>query len=106
MRKSSQGTTPCFILSLPDDCGIDLTAVGEVYVTFEQQRTKLTKTGAELADIQATKVYVELTQEESILFNQGVIDVQLNWTYSSGRRGASKIKKIQMKRNTERRVLA
>ena len=105
-----RGTTPTFTLSLQDQT-VDLTQALNVYATFEQTRKnscppvfKITKTGDAL-EISEHSVDVYFTQEESLQFVPGTIQIQLNWTYSEGERACSNIISIAIGRNLEGGVL-
>ena len=76
-----QGTTPTFILTLPNT--VDLTAVSNLYFSLEQGSTKLQKTGSSLS-IDGQNISVYLTQAETLKFNTGRANLQLNWTYPDG----------------------
>lgn len=90
----ARGTTPTFTLSF-DDEGLDLTRARNVYATFEQGGTQITKTGEDLV-IGAKTVEVYMTQEETLSFKAGSVDVQVNWTSAGGKRASSDIKAIRL----------
>lgn len=51
-------------------------------------------------------IKVSLTQEETLSFRGNLeAEIQLNWTYSSGARGATKTKKISLYKNLIREAL-
>lgn len=100
-----KGTTPTFTLTLPEE--VDLTTAQNVYVTFEKGKKELRKTGDDLV-VTAHQVEVYLSQEETLSFPSGNVDLQLNWTYQDGgmiKRAASNIVSVSMKTNLEDRVL-
>lgn len=97
-----QGVTPTFTLTVPED--IDLTEAANVYATFQQSKTILTKKGADL-DISAHEVGVYLKQAETLAFEKGRVLVQLNWTYADGSRCATQKKGIEWDDNLLREVL-
>lgn len=99
-----RGTTPNIILTVPEN--VDLLEATNIYVTFSQIKEldktnyydndatiTVTKTGDALT-VDAHSVSVYLTQEESLTFTEHWIEVQLNWTYPDGKRGATKTAKI------------
>lgn len=84
MLKTMQGLTPTITINVPEE--VDLTEAANVYVSFKQGQ-RVTK--AATFDVFAHQVDVYLTQAETLAFNVGTVEVQLNWTYSSGQRGAT-----------------
>lgn len=103
MAKAMQATTPTFSLILPD--GIDLSGAENAYVTFRQGVRLLTKTGDEL-DVGTNQVDVYLSQAETLQFRKGVVEIQLNWTYSGGQRAATTVVEIDWKENLLQRVVS
>ena len=82
-----RGTTPIFTLTFTD---VDLTGAAHVYVTFKQGGRILTKSDADLT-VTATNIEVGLTQEETLMFNVGNVQIQANWTLANGSRTASEV---------------
>ena len=97
-----RGTTPTFILKITND--VDLTEAVNVYATFEQYYTKITKTGEDI-EVTAHQVDVYLSQEETLQFAEGKVKIQLNWTYLDGRRACSNIIAVCVKANLVGEVL-
>ena len=85
------GTTPTFTLTFADE-NLDLTSAQNVYVTFHShhQSSSLTKTGEDLT-VEEKSIAVYLTQEETLSFYEGDVEIQANWTSSTGGRCASDI---------------
>lgn len=79
MKGFVRATTPTFTLTVKDK-NVDLTQSINVYATFEQTGTKITKTGNDL-EVEEQVVKCWLTQEESLSLSVGSLDVQVNWTY-------------------------
>lgn len=80
-----RGTTPTLTFNMP----FDSTGVEEIYITFVQGReTVLEKT---LADVVWNKkvIEVELTQEETLEFKTGMIEIQLRVKFDDGTAMAS-----------------
>lgn len=98
-----RGTTPTFKLTLNDET-VDLTQALNVYATFKQLNTLITKSGVDI-EVTANEVDVYLSQAETLQFSEGYIDVQLNWTYTDGRRACSNIIKVAIGRNLINEVL-
>ena len=83
-----RGTTPTFRLSIDSD--IDLTEMDNVYATFQQGEYLVTKTGEDI-EVLPQEVDVYFSQEETLMFNKGTVDIQLNWTFENGKRACSNI---------------
>ena len=98
----TRGTTPTFILTLPVD--VDLTTANNVYATFQQGLTKLTKTGDALT-IEGNIVNVFLSQKETLSFYGGSVEIQLNWTYADGKRACTNIVTVPVNKNLIGEVL-
>ena len=102
-----KGTTPTYILTLPQD--IDLDNASEVVVTFSDfhyQRI-LEKSGADLT-IEDNTISVFLSQEETLRFPEGKVRIQVNWTYISGGqmlRACSEIATIHAQKNLKNEVI-
>lgn len=78
--------------------GVDLTGC-DVYVDYKQgSRTRRVKVEPEY-DGADTVLEVEWTQEQSAVFKEGDVDVQVNWIYPDGSRDASEIATIESTRN-------
>lgn len=106
-----RGTTPTFTLNINDPTNtLDLRSAQNVYVTFEQGRHCVTKTGDDLS-VQARSVSGWLTQQESLSFEAGKpATVQVNWTYldmdGTVRRAATKVQDVRVNRQLLSEVLA
>lgn len=92
-----RGTTPTFQLKITDD-SVDLTQALNVYATFKQLGFQIDKSGEDI-EVYEKQVDVFLSQEETLQFGDGNLEVQLNWTYGDGSRAASNIKTIQVTKN-------
>ena len=97
-----RGTTPTFVLNL--EGSVDLTDAHNVYATFYQKGVTITKTGDDI-EIHPTQVEVYFTQEESLKFKTGAIQIQVNWTYSNGSRSCTDIASVSVDRNLIGEVL-
>ena len=98
-----QGTTPTFILTLPNT--VDLTVVKNLYFTLEQGNVKLTKKGEDLS-VEGQEVSVYLGQEETLMFTPGRATLQLNWTYDGGTRACSNIVTVPVGHNLLKEVVS
>lgn len=106
-----RGTTPTFKLKIAD-ANLDLREARNIYATFEQGSTELTKTGEDLEltvtqveDVYQNEIDVFLSQAESLSFKSGNIYCQLNWTYNNGTRACSNIISIKVGSNLIGEVL-
>lgn len=98
-----QGTTPTFILTLPNT--IDLTAVKNLYFTLEQGNVKLDKNGEDLS-VEGQEISVYLSQNETLMFSPGRANLQLNWTYDGGTRACSNIVSVPVGPNLLKEVVS
>ena len=84
--KTMQGLTPAVTLKVPTTT--DLTQAAHVYVSFKQGNRLVLKLTENL-DVSAHQVVVYLTQEQTLMFKVGPVEIQANWTYANGQRGAT-----------------
>ena len=85
----ARATTPTFTLTFTEE-ELDLTQAANVYVTFEQGKKSLTKTGDDLT-ISSKQSEVYLNQSETLQFGVGLVKIQANWTLAGGRRASSNV---------------
>ena len=87
----SRGTTPAFLLTF-DDEELDLTMAYNVYVTFRSKGSTftVTKSGDDI-DVKDKEITVSLSQEETLRFSEGPVEIQVNWTNAFGDRYASEV---------------
>lgn len=84
-----QGTTPTFILSLPQ--GWNLTLASKIVASFHCSGVQY-DVEPDAADITATTVTVRLTQEQTLAWvYQSDLKIQLNWLLPNGTRIASTV---------------
>jgi len=84
----------------------------DVYVSIEQGKTELTKSGADLTittetvqQVTNTLISFTLTQQESALFDYDRnADIQVNWI-KNGVRGATRIETVHVLRNLLNEVI-
>ncbi len=96
-------TTPTITLTVE---GVDISA-HDIYVSLEQGKLELVKTGNDLIvttdvheQVTDTVITFTLSQEESASFNFGKsVSVQVNYISSDGVRDATEIKNIGVMRN-------
>ena len=96
-------TTPTISLVVE---GVDISG-NDVYVSLEQGKLELTKSGASLnittetvQQVTNTNITLTLTQEESASFDYNKnVSVQVNWITSGGVRSATEIKTISVMKN-------
>lgn len=101
--KTMQGTTPTFVLTLPDT--VDLTEAQNVYVTFNQgSQNSLTKTGNDIV-VSAHQVDVYMAQKDTLQFRNGTVLIQMNWTFSGGQRAATNVVSLDWDANLLKKVV-
>lgn len=96
-------TTPVFTLTFTEE-GLDFTTAKDVYVTFTQAFTSITKTGEDLELTEKT-ISLFMTQEETSGFGEGNVDIQANWLTVDGTRAASEIVTYPFTRQLLQRVV-
>lgn len=97
----ARATTPTFTLTFTEEA-LDLTQATNVYVTFEQDELNFTKTDLDVAEKQ---VDVYLSQEETLRFKVGVVNIQVNWTMANGHRACSDVKQVEITKQLLRQVI-
>lgn len=98
-----RGTTPTYTCTFSDE-SVDLTTATNVYVTFEQGKNNITKSGEDII-VSAKQVEVYMTQRDTLLFEDGTVKVQVNWTNAGGRRLSSSVKEVELSEQLLRRVV-
>lgn len=88
-----RGTTPDYVLSIS---GYDLTDQS-LYVTIAQYANKITLTGERLtvtydSETNITSIVFSLTQEETLAFKSGNVEVQIRFIDADGVAQATEIK--------------
>ena len=96
-----KGTTPTFTLTVAD---ADLTEAVNVYVTFKQGDILISKSGDDITVAEHT-INVYLTQEETLKFRSGKLQVQVNMTYENGGRACTEIATVEVGNNLVESVL-
>ena len=99
----ARATTPTFTCTFTEQT-LDLTTANNVYVTFSQGAKAITKTGTAL-EIQAKQIDVYLSQKETLLFEEGMVEVQANWTGANGMRAASEVEVVELTRQLLKKVV-
>lgn len=99
----ARGTTPTFHLTFSEN-QLDLTTANNVYVTFEQNTRKLTKSGEALV-VHEKQIDVYLDQKDTLGFRVGGVEVQANWTMANGRRASSEICVVEFSKQLLERVI-
>lgn len=97
-----QGLTPTIIVRVPQT--IDLTEASNHYVSIKQNDCLVLKK-SEGFIVEQHEVEIYLTQEETLRFRTGTIFLQLNWTYATGQRGATRWIGIRVEPNQLLEVL-
>lgn len=83
-----QGLTPTITIRVADT---DLTEAANVYPSIKQGKTLITPEDF-IVDEHQVEIY--LSQSETLMLAPGGCEVQLNWTYASGQRGATRPKTL------------
>lgn len=92
-----RGTTPTLTIKCID---VDVKDLASIYVTFKQGNIELTKTNNDIVvDLENNAVNVPLSQEDTLTFNKGTVDVQIRALLSDGTTAiASKIRTFSMEK--------
>lgn len=98
-----RATTPTYILTLPQNSGIDLTEAQEVHFTLRQNKYSIDKI---VVPTDSKTVEVTLSQAETINLKEGGAEIQLNWIYADGKRGATYVSPVRVDRQLLSEVLA
>lgn len=78
----------------------DYLSQAHIYITFKQGNTLITIDSPDCVEKDGgTEIYVNLSQEQTSQFVVGPVQIQANWIWSSGSRGATEIAYIQMTEN-------
>lgn len=97
------GTTPTFTLILPQE--YNLTTADKVYFAIRQGNVLIKKESPSGVAVIANRAQVYLSQRDTLRFKKGTAKIQLNWTYSNGNRGGTKVKEIEIDENLLEEVL-
>lgn len=87
-----RGTTPTLKIKVN---GANIQQFSKIYVTFRQGETEVTKTNEEI-DIKENVLSIWMSQEDTLKFVHGHVDVQLRAVTESGVAVASGIKMLFM----------
>ena len=100
-----QFTTPTLIFTF-DDENLDLTQASQIIVSMESMGTRkqIEKSGSDLV-VEAKKVTIELSQEETSALSIGDVKMMINWVFANGKRGASKKAIVNIEENLHRAVM-
>lgn len=91
-----RGSTSATTLTVPES--LDLTAAKAVYVTFAQGGKLLTKkSGDPGLEIEAHTVRVRMTQQETLDFFVGPVEIQLRWIMPDGTADGTEVAKVYNK---------
>lgn len=85
-----RGTTPTICLTVMTS--LDLSKIKTVWVTFQNLVYERTYTGEEVKIVPETKkIYVEMSQEETLSLSSGKLDIQIRFLMDDGRAYATEI---------------
>ena len=96
-------TTPTLTLTFTDE-GLDLTTASSVYVTLKQNNTVVSKSGTSIT-VAPKQVTTVLNQGDTLHFNEGFADIQVNWVYDNGKRACSNVQTIKLSRQLLKAVI-
>ena len=85
-----QGLTPTITVTV---AAVDLTEAENIYPSIKQGAEVLRPT---IFDVAAHQVDIYLTQAETLALSPGMAELQINWTYATGQRGAIDPKSIRV----------
>ena len=96
-----QGTTPTIVINVNN---IDLSELKSVYITFEQDGYLLRKDMSQI-EIEDDEIRITLTQEETLKFKKGIVNVQLRAITQDGLVIASSIATTTVHRILDKEVI-
>ena len=89
-----RGTTPDIIMTLE---GIDFIDLSDIYITFKQDKNFITKTMQDVTyDEESRQINIHLTQEDTLLFHNGYVFIQLRAKTGSGNAVATDIVRLNV----------
>lgn len=87
-----RGTTPTLRIKVE---GIEVNLLTSIFLTIKQGKYELTKTEADITkNVQENRLDVELTQEETLAFNDGNVNIQLRSILANEKVVASNIQTV------------
>lgn len=91
-----RGTTPTVCLALITSQ--DISEVEQMWVTFKTPAVEITYTGDEISvNTAEKKIYVTMTQEETLSFGAGSVKVQVRYLTKDGKAFATDIEEVPVK---------
>lgn len=79
-----QGLTPTITVTVPETT--DLTEALNIYPSIKQAKSLVRP---ETFVVSEHQVDIYLTQRDTLNLSPGIAEIQLNWTYATGQRGAT-----------------
>ncbi|MFA6719735.1 MAG: hypothetical protein WCS15_11685 [Prevotella sp.] len=89
-----RGTTPTFTFTL----SVDTSVLSEIWFTFSQDREELLTRDMSECDLDGTTITFTMNQNETLLFHDGTVEMQVRALFTDGTAGASEIVKMQASR--------
>lgn len=89
-----RGTTPTHIFNVD----IDLTDAAVIYITYRQKGKNLLEITGDDLTVDPEKITAKLTQEQTLAFEPGTVDIQIRARFEDGSAIASNV--IQTTANT------
>lgn len=93
-----RGTTPTITFNITSD--IDYAEIAEIWITFKStsvERNYVYTDGEVIVDEENHQFSIEMTQNDTLQFPKGMMEVQIRLLMSNGKSYASKIMTIQIK---------
>jgi len=88
-----RGSTPVNVF----DVDIDLTGA-TIFITYRQNGVNIIeKTGQDIA-VTSKDLTVSLSQEETLIFTEGVVEIQIRYVFPNGQADASNIMRVSAER--------
>lgn len=91
-----QGSTTAMSLTVPES--LDLMNAAAIYVTVAQGKKIVTKkSGDPGVTVDHHVIHVKMTQQETLSFDVGVVEIQLRWLMPDGSAEATEIARVNNK---------
>lgn len=82
-----RGTNPYIVIKFKSDSEIEFNSIDEIWVTIKAKSgsKEITKQKSDMIfDVDNAKIYVQLTQQDTLLFPVGNVDIQARIKFLSG----------------------
>ena len=85
-----RGTTPTHVFSVD----ADLTSADAIYITYRQNQKNILEKTIEDITVTEKKIETQLTQQETLMFQKGEVEIQIRVKMPDGSAYASQIMKV------------